>query len=440
MSCISMRRDDPRLRSHRLRKPVLAIPSGRPAMLVLAVGIAASCASAGAVAGEGIVDLIRLARRLNPEVAAAALEADAASARIASAGALDDPKFQIELITPRTDGGWPDKNPEEQAFRIRQMFPLAGKRALRRGIAEANGRQAQAQRLEVENQIAYRVKVTYAEYHLAHLAEEETRSLLATLDRLIALARTRYAQGLGAQEDVTGAEAERAALAAELVRVQTERHQARTRLNGLLARPPEIVLVEKPAPRPVPRLDALSLAALVERAGAESPTIRAQSAQIESAEQASRLADRGWYPDLEVSLGAVLREGRFEEYELMTEINIPLQTARLRAQQREAASMAGAARSRLDQLRLEVTTELHDAHAALVAAVRRRKILEEHALPQARIAVASAVRAYELARGEFASLLLLERALRETILAWLSAQFDEQVRIADIERLIGGEL
>src|SRR5260370_16938541 len=55
--------------------PVVAAPKGAP----------------GATATE----LIALARQLNPEVAAAALTAEAATARIASAAALPDPNFRV---------------------------------------------------------------------------------------------------------------------------------------------------------------------------------------------------------------------------------------------------------------------------------------------------------------------------------------------------------
>lgn len=400
----------------------------------------------GAVAGAAEVDaeisrLIETARRMNPEIQVMALDADAAASRVGSAGALDDPKFKTELMIPRSTPGYlPGRRAEEELYQIRQMIPLWGKRELKRDIAEWDSRKARASQAEVENQIGYRVKVAYAEYHAAHLAADETRGLLGTMSRLAELARVRYAQGPGKQQDITGASAERGTLMAELARMEADRRRAQVRLNGLLARAPDTPLPSKPQPRAVPAIGTRSVEALLDRAMLDYPAIRVQQARIQSADTSRRLVDRSWYPDVELGVGAVRRDGRFEAYQAMIELNIPLQLDRRRAEQREAAAMTGSARAKLDQLRLEVTTELHEAHAMLGALRERKRILREVSLPQARVAVESAMRGYELAREEVSGVLLAQQTLRRAIVEFVNVTFEEQVRLAEIERLIGGEL
>ncbi|SMH61550.1 TolC family protein [Azospirillum agricola] len=406
------------------------------AILVL-TGTAARAAGTDAE----ISRLIETARRMNPEAQVRALEADATASRVEAAGALDDPKFKTELMIPRSMPGYlPGRRAGEELYQIRQMLPLWGKRELKRGIAEWDSRKARALQAEVENQISYRVKVAYAEYHAAHLAVDETRGLLGTMGRLADLARIRYAQGPGKQQDVTGATAERGTLMAEVARMEADRRRAQVRLNGLLARAPDTPLPSKPQPRAVPAVETLSVAALLERAMLDSPVIRAQQAQIQSADTSRQLVDRNWYPDLELGVGAVRRDGRFEAYQAMIEFNIPLQIDRRRAERREAAAMTGSARAKLDQVRLEVTSELHEAHAMLGALRERKRILREVTLPQARVAVESAMRGYELAREEVSSVLLAQQTLRRAIVESVTVTFEEQVRLAEIERLIGGEL
>ncbi|HYG84799.1 MAG TPA: TolC family protein [Azospirillum sp.] len=406
------------------------------AVLLLGSGIASA-----AEPNAGIARLIETARRMNPEAQAMALEADAAEARAAGAGALEDPKFKAELMIPRKMPGYlPGRRLEEERYEVRQMLPLWGKRDLKREIAQSDGAKARALQAEVENQLAYRVKVAYAEYHAAHLAADETRTLLATMRRLAELSRARYAQGPGKQQETTGAEAERGTLSAELARMEADRHRAQVRLNGLLARAPETPLPAKPQPRPVPPLETLSVEALVDRARSDYPAIRAAQAQIQTADKTRQLADRNWYPDVELGVGAVRREGRFEAYQAMIEVNIPLYADRRHAERREAMSMAGSARAKLDQVRLEVATELHEAHAMLKALSERKRILRGTILPQARIAMESAMRGYELSREDFPNVLLAEQTLRRAIVEHVNVAFEEQIRLAEIERLIGGDL
>lgn len=392
-------------------------------------------------AGATVDELIRVARAMNPEAAAMALEADAAEARADAAGALDDPQFQAELQLMRNTPSYAPTGDEALVtYRVVQMFPLWGKRTLKQEAAEALGRGARARQLMTENEIAFRVKEAYAQYHLAHLAAEETGRLIGTLDTMGRLAQARYGQNLAKQQEVTTVAAEKAAMQSDLARMQAERRRSQARLNGLLARQPNAPLVEEPMPRAVPPLETLAVDALVERALAHNPALREQAAQIEAADKSRALADREWYPDLELSLGVMQRQRDIEGYETMVGFNIPLQVPKRQAMIREAGAMAGAARAKLDQLRLEITTELHAAHAELVALGQRKRFLRETTLPQARIAFEGAVQAYRLAREEFLMVLVAEQTLRRAIVDWLNVQYEEQIRLAEIERLIGGEL
>ncbi len=407
--------------------------------LVLA-GLPAGAQSAGR-SEEGIGDLIQAARSLNPEVATMTLEADAAEARAQTKGWLDDPKFEAELQLMRDAPSYaPGTNEALVTYRVKQMLPWWGKLSLQREQAEAAGKAVRARQHGVENEVAFRVKEAYAQYHLSHLAADETRSLIDILGLTARLAQARYAQTVGTQAEVTTVEAERATMQSELARLQAERRRAKVRLNGLLARKPQAPLTEQPVPRAIPPAETLDIDTLVERALSFNPSLREQSAQIEAADKGRELADKEWFPDFEVSLGVMQRERDIEGYEAMIGITIPLQVPKRQAMVREASAMAGASRAKLTQLTVEITTELHQAHADLEALGHRKKLLRNTTLPQTRIAFDSAIKAYQLSRIDFAMVLAAEQALRRAIVEWLTVQYEEQVRLADIERLIGGEL
>ena len=90
-----------------------------------------------------IEDLVRTARSMNPEAVAMALEADAAEARADAAGSLDDPTFETEVHLFRGRTGYaPSGENALVTYRVAQMFPLWGKRALKKEAAEASGRGA----------------------------------------------------------------------------------------------------------------------------------------------------------------------------------------------------------------------------------------------------------------------------------------------------------
>lgn len=417
--------------------------SSHPRSLVIVASLYLGLLS-GVAAAEPANDISRLvdiARRLNPDVAAMALDADAARARVDSAGALDDPKFKVELSTPRAGSSFtPSGRISQETYEIRQMLPLWGKLELKREIADWDARKARASVRDVENQIAYRVKVAYAEYHVAHLAADETRKLAGTLRRLTDIARQRYAESAGRQADATGAEAETGALRADLARLDADRERARIRLNRLLGRDSGTPLPAKPQARPIPRIDALSVERLVARAHAESPTIDIGLAAAGSAERAQRLAERNWYPDVELGVGAMRENGRFESYQAMVEVTIPLQWGRREAEQRETWAMADAARARVDSLRLDVAADIGEARAMLGALAARKRILAGTTVPQARIALESTVNAYALGRADFPAVLTAEQSLRRVLVETINVQFEEQIRLAEIERLIGGEL
>src|SRR5437899_8474508 len=84
--------------------------------------------SAEPTPGATVDDLLARVRKFNPELAAAALDREAAVAKIYPAGAIDDP--MVNLLR--------DQGFRQTLFTASQDFPLWSKRDLRRGVAEAN--------------------------------------------------------------------------------------------------------------------------------------------------------------------------------------------------------------------------------------------------------------------------------------------------------------
>ncbi|MCR6630575.1 MAG: TolC family protein [Magnetospirillum sp.] len=416
--------------------------------LVLALGLplpgwAQEHSHNGAV-GASVDDLVAIAKAMNPELQVVALEADAAAAKVEGADSLMDPKvtFLVEgwqrdfpSYLPRGSSGGTDKT-----IRVTQELPFWGKRDLRREIAEAGARKAAVLKTAVENDLVAKVKVAYAEYHQAHLAIDLAKNLSGRLDTLTKLARARYGQGLGSQQDVTRAGVEKSMLDTEIARMQAERRKARVKINRLLNRDLNAPLVEEPHPRPIPAKEALDVAALTDRAQSANPELLAQEAIIAGADKSVALAEKSWYPDFEVGVGAMRREGRFDNYEAMVTMNLPIRWGLRNSEIGEAKAMSAAARQRRQAREIELGNEVQDAHISLEASRQVETLLRENSLPQAEIGFQAAAKSYELGRTEFVDVLTAEQQLWKTQIDLLKVQFDQQMRLAEIEKLIGGEL
>ncbi|MEO5362377.1 MAG: TolC family protein [Magnetococcus sp. DMHC-8] len=392
--------------------------------------------------GASVEELLVLARQLNPELAAAALDAEAAQARAEGADALPDPKLQFtfdDII--ENSAGWPGRVTTYK-YTLQQEIPGWGKRGLKREIAEAESREMAGQREEQLAEVAMKVKIAYADYHRVHLSMDQLDELIRVMRVLVEFARFRYAQGLGLQQEATSAEAERGALTVERVRLEKERHRIRARLNGLIARPPDAPLVEHPHLRPMPPPAELAYGLLLARVQEANPALQMGRARLDAAEGGTRLAARNVLPDLEVGFGVVERrdEGAQDGYEAMVRINLPWPSDWRRAQGREAVAKHQAATERLAAARLRVESGLREAVLSLEEARQVEQVTRDTLLPQARIALQSSLRGYETGAIESVTVLDAVQRLKKFQIELVRSQFEQQVRLAEIERLVGGEL
>jgi len=234
---------------------------------VLAAIIAAPTHAEAPVApmapGATLGEVLAIARRLSPDLAARALDTEAAQARVEIAGSLADPTLRITSDEiDRTSG--PRQN--KMLFTVEQEFPLWGKRDLRRDQANADVARTQADARTTEAELIEKVKVAFAQYYQADQAIRTTEDLHRVVHDIARVARDRYAQGRGSQQEVYKTEVEITRLSTQIVRLEANRHAAMARLNALLARPIDAPLARPVKLRALPSEAALTPAALMQRA------------------------------------------------------------------------------------------------------------------------------------------------------------------------------
>ncbi len=419
----------------------------RPVSLLLTAWLAASgaaLANEGTVIGGNVENLLAFARERHPEFAAMRHEAAAAAARVAPAGALPDPMFGIELRDFATDDSGPYLLPARVGstrYTVTQSLPWFGKRDLRREIASAGADEAESRAAATWSELAWQIKQTYAQHYLHGVSLRYGRENLLLLDQLEQVAQARYAGGLVPQQDVIRAQTERSALKSELTLLEGESAQSSARMRSLLGGPPANVVLRPPERlRSLPAPAQLDAAALAARLLERNPRLAAEAARIEGAEKSRALAYRNRYPDFNVGLASIQMRNRVTGYDLMFEINIPLQQDSRRAQEREAERMLDAARARKEATLNQLRAELGESLAALGAARRVEELVSASLLPQAELTLQSALAGYETGKVDFAAVLDAQRQIRKAQEDLVRARVLQELRRADIERAIGEEL
>jgi len=415
----------------------------------LAAGLAAAATAMAQtpmepVPGGTLDSLLTLARERNPEFSAMRHEALAANERVLPAGALMDPRLKVELqdITRGGEQGATvlPSDVGATAYTLTQDLPWSGKRALKRDIAtlEADGAQGRAR--QTWSELAARIKAVFAQRYLIQGSQRlvgESLDLMLQLEKVL---QVRYATGLTAQQDITRIHVEHTAMRGELVALANEWRQTQTRLNLLLGRPANAALAVPEGLRAVPAPSQLDFSGLSDRLRSANPQLFVESARVRSAEKTRDLAYKSRYPDFTLGVSAMQRQSAVKEWGLMLEVNLPIRDSALQSQERESEAMLAAARARQEAAANQALADLADTLNALDAARQTEHLAVYSLLPQTDLTWRAALAGYENGKGDFAALLDAQRQIRQAKLNQLKAQVDAQMRLADIERLIGEDL
>jgi cobalt-zinc-cadmium efflux system outer membrane protein len=423
------------------------MPTKIPAAAHCVLLMIAACANAFAAEpplGSNVEDLLAIAKARNPDVAAMRHETSAAQERTVPAGALMPPRFKMELqnIT-RSDTQIPSLLPGRVGaaqYTLSQDLPWAGKRALKSEIATREVDAAQARATQTWLETAARIKSVYSQRYLVKASERLVNENLDLMLQLEKVLQVRYAGGLSAQQDITRIHVEHTAMRVELAALAGERRQLNSRLNALLAQPLDAPLAPPQALRPMPEASRLNLEALSERLRQTSPAVQAELARVSSAEKTRDLTLKNRYPDVTLGVSAMQRRGTWNEWNLMLELNLPIQTDVLRAQERESEAMLASAQARQEAAANQALADLSENLNALETARQTEHLMTFSLMPQAELTWRAALAGYENGKEDFATLLDAQRQIRQARLGQLKSQVEAQLRLAEIERLIGEDV
>jgi outer membrane protein TolC len=375
---------------------------------LLAAGLVGAAAPAHALPA-GLVEALRTR---NPELRALAARAAEARTRVNPAGALPEPRLEVEVMDPMAFGG--------PRAAIRQMLPLAGQPALMARMAALDADMKDAAHADREQMLVAEAERLLAELAYVARAEGLTVTMRDHAAHMARVAEARYAVGAGTQPDVLRAHLARTRLLGTSAGYGARRRSAGAALDALAPgwQPPE--------PRLSAGLPLPPAANLARLARTHSPMLRMKRLAITHAETEVQLARAERLPDVELGMMA----GRTMPGDMPFLGGMAMTTLPLWYQSRQAARVTAAAerlqaeRAALAAAERDLDARLAAALAQVAAADRQLAIYRGGLLAQARQAFRVTLVAYQVGQTDFLMLL-------DALMALYDAEMAEAMAITE---------
>ncbi|WP_247382874.1 MULTISPECIES: TolC family protein [unclassified Bradyrhizobium] len=381
--------------------------------------------------GATVESVVAIAKRLNPTVAAASLEFDAAVHKIGTAGVLADPTLILEAWDVNRQGVG------QRRIGFEQDLKLWSKYGLERDIARSDADAAKFQGRATVTELIAQVVAAHGEYNAAYEAVAISTEIKRRDDEILGLVRSRYGATSVDQQDVIRAEVEAATAEGDVVRRQGELKSAAARLNALIGRPSLAPLAPPTGFRAV---KTISLAQAQALARSANPMLALAGAQSNAAAQTKSLTDLNYYPDVTLGAKYVQRPGMEDTGEFMLGVKLPLQYQAKDAEQRAAGSRLGAAQARNEALRLRIDGQVADAWYSVDALRKVVQIYASRQIPAARTSLDTARNGFQAGTTDLFFVFEAERRLRTVQIDLLKLKVELQMKSAEMERLAGGSL
>jgi outer membrane protein TolC len=389
--------------------------------------------------GADLAELWQYLEQNSAELNAARLESNAEAERADASGALPDPSLRIEWLDINQANGV-TLNPAQVAgvkYSVLQPIPGWGKRDVQKQTAVANANTLKAQQRMVSAELRAKLRLTFAQYFRAFQATRLNEELLAFAANASKLAQSRYERGQGGQQEWVKAQLEESVLKSDSYTLRSELHKTQARLNALLNRSTDALLATPQVLPEIPSISLLEESQLQTRLIASSPQLSRQNAMSASAQGEVDMAHKNQNPDFIVAIAPVQRGNGVSSWDAMLEFTIPLQQGSHNSHRHEANERLSASQAREQALVQNLNAELSEHKAALTASTEQLQLIRQQSLPLIEMAYKNALTAYQNGRLDYATLWQVRREVQRNKLDELEALTNQQIHIAELERLLG---
>lgn len=384
----------------------------------------------------------------NPKLQADFAAFEAAALEVPQASSLMDPRVTytrfVEGVQTRTG---------EQQFvaGVSQMFPWFGKRRLLGDIERSKATQSlESYRISM---LDIREQVQSAWYSLAY--EQAAQQLAfedkATIERSLDAAASLYGSGQQGRGSLLQAQT-------EVARIENELSGYPARIEGFQQNLAQLLFVNDPGTVSDFELSQINTDSLpsAEHLIAEAINLRPEIERFrlskEQAELAGDLAQKDYYPDLNLGLNYVGIGGRPDNpamspsdegddaWGVSVGFNIPIPNARRRAAKEQALRQQEEAEWRRIAAESEIEAQVRSILPRLTAINQQLGITKDNLMPLAEEAYATNESSYTSGDGTFLNLLDAQRTLIAVRRDQLILQRDYLLTITELERVVGGSL
>ena len=383
--------------------------------------------------------IIEEAKNNNLELQALRRNIKAKEAKARAEGVLDDPSFRIEMEDLSRDNPFPSPgNAMQTKYGISQMFPYPGKRSLQKDIALKEILMAGVEVRIRELEIVTMVKEAYYDDLLMSESIKIVKEIKGLLSNMTEIATIKYATGQASQQDVIKAQVESTMLINEITELEAEREVVQAGLKALLNRSQEAPLSDPPAI--LGKKADIKVEELTEKALEINPALQKMRYEIEANQIGVELARKNYYPDFMVDVAPIQRDGRFDAWDAMFQINIPIWQSKYDSQVTEAQSTVEAGQYKLKAEENIRSAEVKEGVVKVESADKIRTLYETSLLPQVELSFDSALKNYQTGKIDFLTLLDTERVLRKTRIDYIGVLVTYYKRIASLEGVVGEEI
>lgn len=385
---------------------------------------------------DGLIDE---ALKNSPEINASQARIEAARLRVPQAGSLPDPMvmvgYQNEGFDRYTYG---EMSGAQWMFSATQQFLFPGKRRLKEEMTARDAESLAAMHELLKLKIASRIKELYYDLFLAYKNIDLLKDKRDLLERIESLTLSRYAAGIGMQQDVIMAQTEKymllereEMLQQKILSLQAMLSSAVGRYKGAgLPRPAE------PEYRPFP----LEISDALDLAMRHSPELKSRGKMIEAANTRLQMAQKEYYPDFALSGSYYNRTGEFPDmWSATATINIPIYflTKQKPAVAESRANIRQADRE-LEAARLMIEAAIRDNYSMLRSSERLIELYQKGLLPKNRQDIEQSLTGYSTGRLEAVNIISRLKTLLDYESSYWGQRVEREKAMARLHAIVAG--
>jgi cobalt-zinc-cadmium efflux system outer membrane protein len=325
---------------------------------------------------------------------------------------------------------------------LMQMFPFPGKLGLKQDMAEYQAQVVEQQVEELKNNLVKNVKMTYYNLFFVDKSIEIVGKNKALINQFVKVAETKYSVGKGLQQDVLKAQVELSKMTDKLISLQQKRATLVFQLNKLLSRNINAAIGRLPELKKSTlelKLDDLKAMVLENR-----PLLNSWNFMIEKTKSATRLAQKGYLPDLSVGVAYTQRDDlrtgmkMYDFFSAEVSLNLPLYFFKKQSKEvQEKQLMVASTEEKYAAVKNEVLFQIENAFSELEKNNKLIDLYETGIIPQASQSLNSAISGYQVDKVDFLTLLNNQMMLFNYEMEYYRVLSDHEKSLAELEVAVG---